>query len=951
MTESIVTSSSAGERRATTEKKSNQPSNRKSLGFKGLSDRFHLVKEQTVNGMRVVKRIRAFFSKYCKLHETFSNELTKITAYERDKLKSMSAPDKMATCWVAWMSFFDKMDEVARAHMTLSLDSAQAAEQPLLAFYSVGKDTLVEVDRQANKTIDWLQHLKESIEYQKLQCLRRLEHLDKIKRKDASGKQIHKARVKAIHACEQYELELTKARAEYPERCNLEPVLGTLQHLEEHRLSTLGCALKEHAKSQKNYIDSVTECSDLFKVLQTSIVPEKDIHTFAQNLSNRSTHPSIFSQKLEYDIKYTAADLRKQAAILEKKNNNGSSENAEEKKLFGNTLEGMMLFEEKLGIADGVGVPVVLDTLIEAIRTTGTGFAAQGLFRIAAATEEKSALSTQLEQGNYLINYDNPHAPAGVLKALLRGLAEPLIPDHLYDECIKLGKLDHKEVSEGNFDNSIRSIIEQVPVLNINAIFRIVDLIKEVSCLEKVNKMTVENLGIVFAPSFLRPADMSDPMKYMSETSTARKFVSHVVNWISDWNTSKNSIPQLPKRMPPLPPNGTILPKSLAKTHIRKLKKWNTGTQKFPIPPPKRILENGIPKSRRSKNPSLELNSVPINTIQNIRDDNTDLISPKSINVEGFGCNSPPSSVKTSKMRKGLPKIKHHSSKSPSFRGGDSTARSLSLRRGESLYGLYKTAKTATKKAANILPTIMDQETESRFPKLSRSGSQSDTDKTSMRKRKDTSKRSGSFLPSLDVPESETSITGRIHRSDSSESTRKIQLQHQRSQSAPTTTSITTISNSNVVDKYPFGKFSPNKNAQKTSQIALSNPKQERLSPCSKKLLHNSFSHFNNNNENGDSSDDDSYVPSYPSDKSTGEICNSTFDGGGDSKDREKVCDKCDKKGTTTRKSIESDANSHDCTSYEQSVRDRSDSCISCGRISDFGEKFLVRKKGTLALS
>jgi len=257
-------------------------------------------------------------------------------------------------------------------------------------------------------------------------------------------------------------------------------------------------------------------------------------------------------------------------------------------------LAGTMIFETKMEISDGLFVPVMLDALIEAIKTSGEGYQADGLFRLSVAVPQRNLLKSQLEQGNYDIQSNSPHLPAVVLKEWLRVLAEPLIPDSLYADCIELGKVEDHEAQDIQFGYKLQKIIDNIPLLNINVISRIVELIKDVSAQEEFNRMNINNLGIVFAPSFLRSDQITDPDKVMQESRLSKNFVCHLVKWTPNREEHKKLGPKMPTRKPPKPVNGCS-PHSVSRTHKSKVKSWNTGTLKFPKPPAHRKLEKGVP--------------------------------------------------------------------------------------------------------------------------------------------------------------------------------------------------------------------------------------------------------------------------------------------------------------------------------------------------------------------
>ena len=164
----------------------------------------------------------------------------------------------------------------------------------------------------------------------------------------------------------------------------------------------------------------------------------------------------------------------------------------------------------------------------------------------------------QFTRGDYVIATPNPHLPASVLKFWLRDMLEPLIPCALYHECIEMGKVSLTDakptptmlsslppkplssqpvslapsqlpqpaaslarpiplasaahrLSSQELSARLSQLLSNVPPVNRRVMARVVALLQLIAQHKDVNKMSISNLAIVFAPSFLRdPSD--DPL-------------------------------------------------------------------------------------------------------------------------------------------------------------------------------------------------------------------------------------------------------------------------------------------------------------------------------------------------------------------------------------------------------------------------------------------------------
>lgn len=161
--------------------------------------------------------------------------------------------------------------------------------------------------------------------------------------------------------------------------------------------------------------------------------------------------------------------------------------------VFGSTLEDIMAMQsDKL---PDIKLPLVLTSLTEAIlRLNGTK--TEGIFRVPGDTDAVFALKLKIERAEYNIQCDDPHVPASLLKLWLRELDEPIITTEFYQDCIKAAK--DAATATG--------IVERLPHINREVVKYLIKFLQQVGdpANQPVTKMTLDNLAMVFAPSFLR---------------------------------------------------------------------------------------------------------------------------------------------------------------------------------------------------------------------------------------------------------------------------------------------------------------------------------------------------------------------------------------------------------------------------------------------------------------
>ncbi|NXW41355.1 RHG15 protein, partial [Nyctiprogne leucopyga] len=93
------------------------------------------------------------------------------------------------------------------------------------------------------------------------------------------------------------------------------------------------------------------------------------------------------------------------------------------------------------------------------------------------------------------------HVVTGALKLFLRELPEPLVPYRLFDPFIEAIKLpDPQEQVE-----RVAELVQSLPLVNYSTLRYLLAHLCRVIERVDVNRMTCQNIGIVFGPTLLRP--------------------------------------------------------------------------------------------------------------------------------------------------------------------------------------------------------------------------------------------------------------------------------------------------------------------------------------------------------------------------------------------------------------------------------------------------------------
>jgi hypothetical protein len=141
----------------------------------------------------------------------------------------------------------------------------------------------------------------------------------------------------------------------------------------------------------------------------------------------------------------------------------------------------------------GREVPSFLEELLAAVESEkmrGT----EGIYRLSSRQIELNQLQDRLDAGKKAALPD-AHTVANSIKLWLRSLPEPLMGGDRYDEWMAAEELRQVQV-----------LVSKLPPAHIPVIAAIIQHLRRVASFAEENKMTAQNLSIVFMPTLIRPS-------------------------------------------------------------------------------------------------------------------------------------------------------------------------------------------------------------------------------------------------------------------------------------------------------------------------------------------------------------------------------------------------------------------------------------------------------------
>ena len=134
-------------------------------------------------------------------------------------------------------------------------------------------------------------------------------------------------------------------------------------------------------------------------------------------------------------------------------------------------------------------------------------------------------LKNRIKIKNYLLNDNNVHIYASLLKTYLRELNDSIVPIKYYNYCIDMTKKN--KLNKQHFD----ILLSQLPKVNRELIKYLIKFLTQLLLDDNtvITKMNLENVAIVFGPSFLRSPKDLDPQLQLFNAKYEKEFVVKLV--------------------------------------------------------------------------------------------------------------------------------------------------------------------------------------------------------------------------------------------------------------------------------------------------------------------------------------------------------------------------------------------------------------------------------------
>mmetsp|Transcript_28242 Transcript_28242/g.31370 ORF Transcript_28242/g.31370 Transcript_28242/m.31370 type:complete len:789 (+) Transcript_28242:23-2389(+) len=229
----------------------------------------------------------------------------------------------------------------------------------------------------------------------------------------------------------------------------------------------------------------------------------------------------------------------------------------------------------------------------------------EGLFRVPGAASTIRQLKESFNSGeNPEMSRSDAHGVGGILKLWLRELPEPLMTYDLYEQCLrdKTGSLSTEELGKR---------LQALPKYNQLALSHLINFLSNVSKESEVNKMTVDNLAMVFGPALLSNKDESSQAFITgakTSSSVVRMLLGNAPKYVRILERAKSAEPD------------TSSPEYVEEK-LKTLRAQTSGNKSSKKSPKQRVLQT--PKLEKIPTPGAAGSLTPPTLLSSIRRSNT----------------------------------------------------------------------------------------------------------------------------------------------------------------------------------------------------------------------------------------------------------------------------------------------------------------------------------------
>lgn len=303
-------------------------------------------------------------------------------------------------------------------------------------------------------------------------------------------------------------------------------IMRGLQIIEEKRIAMSKIAFVKGIEVSRKYHTESTLNIDLESLLGRLSVKD-DISKFIEDAQHTSNNREAFPRIVTFDLPLRLKDVEEQANV-------SSYSSTKKAPIDLQSTPEKILADQKRMFPDlNLSLPRIFLMFKRAIEDLG-GLEREGIFRVSSNFTEVDRVYSSIVCGNYEVEFDDPHVAAQCLKKWLREMQEPLFPSSSNGKIIDALSMLTTDVHFA--ETCLLQIFKELSTVRQLVIKGVIRIMRDIAFPDniKINKMSISNLCVVFAPSFMRCEEATaDPMiafKVAQSAAQALEVLARVVD-------------------------------------------------------------------------------------------------------------------------------------------------------------------------------------------------------------------------------------------------------------------------------------------------------------------------------------------------------------------------------------------------------------------------------------
>lgn len=454
------------------------------------------------NGLGFVEEFKAFLNDVVSIEESYhaSIESALAQSLDRSNIRSASRCSQVSDCFTKVLSDFQVGIDARKG----ILERLRNLESNTSQFHAESLQSLASLELDDKMFTETFAELKVTMEVSRKKCQKLVDPI--VKKSMFSNTK--RAWRKAYSRCLDYEQSIISANQFLFSYMLIQmPLeLNRMQRLEESRLNFFGEAMDELGQCYLALAEVQSTLGTGFDREAQRLDVAKEIHNLVDKLTERSKLEAslnecesdatlaTYAAPFVYDLPLTVANLR---AMVDRNKDRPIDLSG----TVTSIIESQSLVWPELS---HLQLPRIFTCLKRAIEDLG-GCACEGIFRVGGSFNEAQGLYEQLQSGDYQIYITTAYTAAALLKRWMREMSEPLMTHAFVEEVIEITKRIDLDPDDLELQYQLVGVYKRLPEGNQLVIQGILRIMHDISSVENIaaTKMTLENLAIIFSPSFL----------------------------------------------------------------------------------------------------------------------------------------------------------------------------------------------------------------------------------------------------------------------------------------------------------------------------------------------------------------------------------------------------------------------------------------------------------------